>query len=324
MTIFTRRTTLGILALPALPALPAPARAQDPAWPVRPVRVVVPYAPGGGTDTFTRLLAEAMQAALGQPFVVENRPGANGVIGSEAVARGTPDGHLLAVVVGTHIINRHVLPSLPYDPITDFTPLTLLCRTALVLVANPDAPFRDVPTLIAHARANPGMAFGSSEAGTTIAGHDFARAAGLAMEHALYRGGGPMLNDVISGTLGIGWTSTGSAAPHLRSGRLRVLGVSSARRTAMLPEVPTIAEAGVPGFEYSGWYGMFGPPAMPPGLAARIAAAAAERLAEPALRGRLEALGVDIQTLPPPAFAEFLRQQDARWAEAKARGLLPR
>lgn len=305
-------------------ALPAAARAQETAWPSRPVRVIVPYAPGGGTDTFTRLLAESLQAASGQPFVVENRPGANGVIGSEIVARAAPDGHVVGVMVGTHIINRYVLPSLPFDPIDGFTPLTLLCRTALVLVANPDAPFRNVAELIAYARTNPGMPFGSSEAGTTIAGHDFARAAGLTMEHVLYRGGGPMLNDVIGGTLLIGWTSTGSAAPHIGSGRVRVLGVSSTRRTAMLPAVPTIAEQGVPGFEYSGWYGMFAPPGMAPELAERIAGTVAARLAEPALRGRLEMLGVDVQTLSPAAFTTFLHQQDERWADAARRGLLPR
>jgi tripartite-type tricarboxylate transporter receptor subunit TctC len=305
--------------------LPVAALAQDAAWPSRAVRVVVPYAPGGGTDAFTRLLAESLGAALGQSFVVENRAGANGVVGSEAVSRAAADGYTLAVVVGTHVINRHVLPSLPYDPVTGFTPITTLCRTALVLVANPAAPFRDVAGLVAYARANAGMAFGSSEAGTTIAGHDLARAAGVRMEHALYRGGGPMLNDVIGGTLLIGWTSTGSVAPHIGPGRLRVLGVSSPRRTAMLPDVPTIAEAGVPGFEYSGWYGMLAPPGMAPGLAGRIAAAVAARLDDPALRPRLEALGADVTTMMrPDAFAAFLRTEDARWAEARRKGLLPR
>jgi tripartite-type tricarboxylate transporter receptor subunit TctC len=298
-------------------------RAAD--WPRRTVRVVVPYAAGGGTDIFVRTLAEGLRPILGQAVVVENRPGANGAVGSEAVARGEADGHLFLVPTGSHVMNRYAMASLPYDPVRDFAPVTLLSRFPMVLVASNAAPFRDVAGLIAAARAAPrSVGFGTSDAAISYAGNAFARAAGIEMTEVPYRGGGPLMNDLVAGHIPTGWNSTLAALAHIQSGRVRALGVTTAPRSHLLPEVPTLAEAGAPGYEFAGWYGLVGPAALPAEIAARLHAAIEAALAEPALRARLRDLGADLNLLGPADFAAYLRDDDARWARAAQAGLVTR
>ena len=309
----------GLLATPF--ALAAPARAQAPAWPSRPVRLLVPYPAGGGTDILARAVAEALRPRLGQPILVENRPGAQGAIGSEAVARSEPDGHTLLVVTSTHNLNKHQLQQTPYDPLRDFTPVAVMTRQILVLVAGTGQPFADVPGLVAQARARPGgIGFGATEAVTAWAGHEFNRRAGVRTEEVQYRGGGLLMNDIVAGHLPIGWTSTASAIPHLQTGKVRVLAVSTPDRTRLLPEVPTVQEGGVPGYDVSGWVAMLGPAGLPAPLAARIHALLAEAYAEPGLQARFQALGLEADLRDPTATAEFLRADDARWAAAAAAG----
>ena len=312
----TRRAALAALAIPAL------AQAQPRAeWPSRPVRFLVPYPAGGGTDILARAVADTMRPHLPHPIVVENRPGANGVVGSEAVMRAEPDGHLLLIVTSTHTLNRYAMASIPYNPVTDFTPVSLMTRQTLVLVGGTSQPFSNLGELLAQARAAPGrIAYGATEALTSFAGQEFNRRAGVQIEEVMYRGGGLVMNDIVAGHLPLGWTSTASAIPHLATGRVRVLAVSPATRTPLMPEVPTVAEAGVPGFDVSSWVAMLAPPRMAPALAERIHAAVARAYAEPALQERFRTLGLEPDLRGPEAFAAFLAADDARWAAAAAAG----
>ncbi|SDB35823.1 Bug family tripartite tricarboxylate transporter substrate binding protein [Belnapia rosea] len=315
----TRRLALGTLGA----GLASPFVAAQPAWPSRPVAMVVPYAPGGGTDIFARAVAEGMREAIGQPVVVENRAGANGVVGAEYVQRAPADGHMLMVATGAHVINRYAMPNIPFDPVKDFTPVSMLSGYPLVLAAHGGQPYSDIAGLIAAARAKPGsIAFGSTEAATSYAGNSFARQAGIQLIEVPYRGSGPQLNDLVAGHVPLAVTSTVAVLQHVASGAVRVLAVTSARRSALLPRVPTMAEAGLPGYEFNGWYGMYGPPGLPPAIAQRIFAAVQASLARPAIGQRLAELGADLATLGPAEFGPFLERDNRRWAEAAAAGLI--
>ena len=314
-------------SLLAMAAAAAPARAQTGgAWPQRTVTLVVPSAPGGTLDALARFFAQAMSPALGRSVVVENVGGAGGLIGMQRAARAEPDGH--TIVFGNMGVMAASVPLNPdsgYDPRRDLAPVTLLSRFPMVLVASNAAPFRDVAGLIAAARAAPrSVGFGTSDAAISYAGNAFARMAGIEMAEVPYRGGAPLMNDLVAGHIPTGWNSTLAALAHIQSGRVRALGVTTASRSHLLPDVPTLAEAGVPGYEFAGWYGLFGPAALPPEIAARLHAAIEAALAEPVLRARLRDLGADLNLLGPAAFAAFLRDDDARWAGAAQEGLVTR
>jgi len=315
------RRSLPALAL-GLAAVPATARSTT-AFPSRPIRIIVAYAAGGGTDLTTRLLADAIRPMLGQPIVVEARPGANGVIGSEMVARSEPDGYTLVAVTSGHVLNRYTMPSIPFDPVRDFTPVSLMTRFALVLVGGMHTPYKDMPGLLAHARANPGaVTIGSTTALGSFTAQEFGRAAGIAFTEVPYRGGGAMMLDVVSGTIDGGWTSPQSAMPHLSSGRVRILGISSRTRAVQLPDVPSIAES-VPGFESTSWFGLLGPAGLPPAIPQRIHGAIAQAMQDPAVRARAIELGCDGVVEGPEEFAAVIRADDAKWAKAAREGLLP-
>lgn len=319
MPSLSRRSLLSAAA-----SLPAGAALAD-GWPQRPVRLLVPYAPGGGTDVFARTLAEGLRPILGQPVLVENRAGANGLVGSEAVARAAPDGELLLVDTGSHVMNAYVMPDMPFQPLRDFAPVALLSRFPMLLVAGAAQPWRDVAGLVAAARAAPrSIGFGTSDAAISYAGNLFARLAGIEMVEVAYRGAAPMLNDLIAGHLPTSWNSTVAALPHLQSGRIRALGVTTAARSTLLPDVPTLAEAGVAGYEFAGWYGMVAPAGLPPAIAATMHAAITAALRDGGIREKLGRIGADLGTLGPEAFRGFLREDDARWAQAARDGLIVR
>lgn len=319
----TRREGLTALAGTGL-ARPALAQPR-PEWPSRTVRFLVPYAPGGGTDILARAVGEAMRPHLPYPVVVENRAGANGVVGSEVVARAEPDGHLLLIVTSTHTLNRYAMNAIPYHPVTDFTPVALMTRQTLVLVSGTSQPFADLPALLTQARANPGgITYAATEALTSFAGQELNRRAGVRIEEVMYRGGGQVMNDIVAGHLPLGWTSTASAMPHLATGRVRLLGVSTATRTPLLPDVPTMQEGGVPGYDVASWVAMLAPPRMPRVLAERIHAAVARAYAEPALQERFRTLGLEPDLRGPEPFGAFLAADDARWAQAAAAGSVRR
>ncbi|MBL6455595.1 tripartite tricarboxylate transporter substrate binding protein [Belnapia sp. T6] len=321
MPAFERRALLAALAGAVLPC---PALAQA-AWPRRPVRLLVPYAPGGGTDVFTRALAEGLRPLLGQPVLVENRAGANGVVGSEVVARAEPDGSLFLVDTGSHTLNPYVMPALPYDTARDFTPVALLSRYPMLLAVSTAAPFADVPGLVAAARTAPrSIGFGTSDAAISYAGNLFTRLAGIEMVEVAYRGAAPMLNDLIAGHLPTSWNSTVAALPHLQAGRIRAFGVTTKERSALLPDVPSLAEAGVPGYEFAGWYGMLGPAGLPAPIAEAMSAAIHQALRDPGLRDKLLRIGADLNPLDPAGFTALRQEEDARWSRAAREGLIVR
>lgn len=310
-----KRALLGMV-----PLAPMLARAQ-PAWPTRPIRIIVPYAAGGGTDILARALGEALRPHLPQPIVVENRAGGAGVIGSEAVARAEPDGHTLLCVVSTHVMNRHVIAQMPYDPIGDFAPVAMLTRNTMVLAAARALPFNDIPGLAAHARANPAaLSTGSTEALSSFIGQELARRLRIDTPDVAYRSGGQLMTDIVAGHLPLGWTSTASATPHMATGRAKILAVSTATRTPFFPDVPTVQEQGIAEFDLAGWVALLGPAALPPATAARLLAAVETAFADAAFRTRLASLGIEPDLRPPAATLAALRREDSIWAAARAAG----
>ncbi len=318
-------------AAAALAALPLAARAQG-AWPARPVRIVVPFAAGGTTDILARALAPELQKAFGQPFVVDNKPGAGGNNGAAEVAKAAGDGHtLLMGTVGTHAINASLYPKMPYDHVKDFVPITLVAGVPNVLVMNPANAQRlgvnSVPDFIKALKANPGrINMASSGNGTSIhlAGELFKTMTGTFMVHIPYRGSGPALIDLMGGTMDVMFDNLPSALPHIRSGKLKALGVTSAQRSAALPDLPTIAEAGGPtlkGFEASSWFGLLAPAGTPADIATRIQVETARAIATPALKERLQAQGAIPSGMPPAEFVRFIDAETKKWARVvKASG----
>ncbi|WP_424810675.1 tripartite tricarboxylate transporter substrate binding protein [Roseococcus sp. YIM B11640] len=306
----TRRALLGAaLAAPALPAF-----AQD--WPARPVRVIVPYPPGGPTDLVGRVAAAGLQAELGQPFVVENRAGAGGSIGAGEAARAAPDGQTLLVNASAHVIVPHLQRNMPFDALADFTPITEIVKVPLILVVNGALPVRTVQDLIDLAKAQPGrISYASSSIGGAphLAGELFKFMTRTDLTHVPYRGSGPALQDLLAGTVQVMFDSLASSAEHVRSGRLRAIAVTTAQRLPDHPELPTIAEAGVPGYEIATWYAMWAPKGMAPALATRIQQAMAKVVAREDARSRYGAMGATPIASPPADFARFCASEYDRW-----------
>lgn len=298
--------------------LPFAARAQAPEWPNRPVRFIVPYPPGGPTDIMGRIVAQAVQGPLGQPFVVENRAGANGLIGSEQAARAAPDGSTFLVNASAHVIVPHLTPNMPIDVLADFAPVTNIAAVPLWLVVNPALPVRSVAEFIAYARANPGkIAYASSSQGGAphLAGELFKLMTGTDLVHVPYRGSGPAGQDLIAGTVQAMFDSVPASAGAVRDGRLRALGVTTKSRIAPFPDLPTIAEAGVPGYEIATWYGIWAPARTPPAIIARLQQAVASAARNPETRARFDALGAEPVADSPEDYARFVRTEYDRWGK---------
>ena len=296
--------------------------AQD-TWPSKPVRIVVPFAPGGTTDILARAIAPELQQAFGQTFLVDNKPGAGGNIGADTVAKSAPDGlTLLMGTVGTHAINQSLYPKLPYDPIKDFAPITLVAGVPNVLVMNPARAeaygITDVPSLIRYAKAHPGkLNMASSGNGTSIhlSGELFKAMTGTYLLHFPYRGSGPAMLDLVGGTMDLMFDNLPSAMPHIKAGKLKALAVTTAERSAALPDVPTIAEAGpVKGFDASSWFGLLAPAGTPPDIVNRIQQASAKALASPTVKERLLSQGAIPGGNTPQAFAAYIAAETKKWA----------
>ena len=303
--------------------LPATLRAQA-SWPIKPVRVVVPFAPAGTTDILARALVPELAKAFGQAFIIDNRPGAGGNLGSDAIAKSPPDGYnLLMGTVGTHAINAALYPKMPFDPVRDFTPVVLVAGVPNVLVMNPakaeSAGIGSAADLIRYAKANPGkLNMASSGNGTSIhlSGELFKSMTGSFMVHFPYRGSGPALLDLIGGTMDLMFDNLPSALPHIRSGKLKALAVTSAQRSAALPDVPTVAEAGpVPGFDASSWFGLFAPAGTPLEIVNRINQETAKAFQSPAFKERLLSQGAIPGGQPPAEFARFIATETTKWAQ---------
>jgi tripartite-type tricarboxylate transporter receptor subunit TctC len=302
--------------------LAAPLCAQTP-WPAKPVRIVVPFPPGGTTDLLARALAPELGRLLGQQVIIDNKAGGGGNVGAEAVAHAPADGYtLLMGTVGTHAINPALFPKLPFDPVKDFAPITLVAGVPNVLVLNPARAaaynIHNVADLIRYARAHPGqLNMASAGNGTSIhlSGELFKSLTGTFLVHLPYRGSGPALLDLVGGTVDLMFDNLPSALPHIKAGKLKALGVTSAQRSAALPDVPTIAEAGpVKGYEASSWFGLLAPAGTPAEVVNRLQQACAQALATPALKERLLAQGAAPGGMPPGAFAAHMAAETRKWA----------
>ncbi len=317
-------TTTRRAALATLAALPFAARAQS-AWPTKPVRIVVPFAASGTTDILARALAPELQRVFGQPFVVDNKPGAGGNTGATEVSKSAPDGYtLLMGTVGTHAINPALYPKMPYDHVKDFAPVTLVAGVPNVLVINPATAQRlgvtDVPGFVKALKANPGrLNMASSGNGTSIhlSGELFKSLTGTFMVHLPYRGSGPALIDLMGGQVDVMFDNLPSALPHIRSGKLKALAVTSATRSAALPEVPTVAESGLAElktYEASSWFGLLAPAGTPADVVSRVQAETAKALGTPALKERLLSQGAIPSGMTPAEFVKFIDAETKKWA----------
>jgi tripartite-type tricarboxylate transporter receptor subunit TctC len=287
------------------------------AFPDHPVRIIVPYAAGGPADVTARLLANKLQEKFGQSFVVDNRSGAGGNIGTAAGAQATADGYTLTVITPAQIINMTLFSKPGYD-LKDFAPLALLTTAPALLLANPKLGVNSVADIIVAAKAKPGAISFASQ-GTGVAPHlmmeMIKKAAGIDMVHVPYRGSAPALNDVVAGNVPLMMDSIVTGLPHVRSGALKGIAVSTARRTALAPDIPTVAESGIAGFEAFLWYGIVAPAQTPPDIVAQLAREIAAVMSLPDIRERLVALGSEPADSNPASFAAFIRSESEKWGE---------
>jgi tripartite-type tricarboxylate transporter receptor subunit TctC len=299
---------LGILASGAF--------AQD--WPARPVHVVVPYPAGGPNDIIVRIVGKRLGETLGQPIVVENRPGAGGNIGTDSVAKSAPDGYTLVSVGPGALIINPLLGKVPYDTMRDFAPVTIMAVAPNALVAHPSFPAKSVRELIALAKQKPGtINYASGGSGSTphLAAALFAEMAKVQLTHIPYKGTGPATADLIGGQVQIAFLGIPTVLPHIRSGKLRALAVTGKQRSPELPGVPTVDEAGVPGYELSPWYGLLAPAGTPRAVVERLAAEVTKIVRNPAMREQLSAQGAEPEGGTPDAFAKTLRADAAVWGK---------
>ena len=317
----TRRFALGSIASAVVlgAGLLGGTSALAQAYPTKPVTIIVPFAAGGTTDILARIIGQALTAELGQSVVVDNRAGAGGNIGGQAAAKATPDGHTLFMgTVGTHAINASLYKKMPFDPVKDFAPLTRVANVPNLLVANPAQPYKSVKDLIAYAKANPGKVnFGSSGNGSSIhlSGELFKSLAKVDMQHVPYKGSAPAVTDLLGNQIGIMFDNMPSAIQHVRSGKLVPLAVTTAKRSPELPNVPTIAEAGVPRYEATSWFGMFAPAGTPAPVLAKLNAAIVKVLGQPDVKKKINEQGAEDYSETPEQFAAFIQAESVKWGK---------
>lgn len=316
-SLASRTIGLGMAAaaLVASFAVAAPAHAE---FPEKPIRLILPYPPGGPTDLLARVVAAEMSNTLGQQVVVDNRPGASGMIGAEQVARAEPDGYTFLANASLHVINPSIYPDMRYDAIKDFAPITQLAAVPLVLVVPPSSPIKKIRDIETENSKNPGkLSFGSAGTASSqqLAGESFKIAAGIDMLHVPYRGSAPALADLVGGQIDLMFDSMPSAMPFISSGQLRAVAVTTSQRAAALPEVPTVAESGYPGFDISTWYGFWAPAGTPEPIVAKLAEHAAMALKTPQVRERYAAMGAEPVGSSPAEFAAYNVSEGEKWAE---------
>lgn len=303
-----------LIALAAI----APMAVQAQTFPTQAVKIVVPFPPGGTTDVLARLLAAELSQKWNQPVVVDNRAGASGTIFSEQLTRMPPDGYTLMLTATHHVINPGLYKNLRYDTRTDFTPIAEVAAVSNVLVVNPKFPPKTVKELIAYAKANPGKVnFGSSGTGGAnhLSGELFKSMAGVNMVHIPYKGAAPALNDLLGGQIPVMFDSVPGVLPHIQAGKLRALGVTTLKRSPALPDVPTIDEAGLKGFESTAWFGLYAPGKMSPALAAKISSDVLQALRTDTLRRAFEQQGAEPGTMSQPQFAAFVDSELTKWSK---------
>jgi tripartite-type tricarboxylate transporter receptor subunit TctC len=310
-----KRIAAVLLAI-ALPILHGTVAAQT--WPTKPIKWIVPFAPGGTTDILARTIGEKLATALGQPVVIENRPGAGGGVGAEFTAKAPPDGYtIMGGTISTHAINASLYKSLPYDPVKDFEPITLIARVPNMLVVNPDIPAKNVAELIALLKSSPGKyTFASSGNGTSqhLSGELFKSMAGVDMQHIPYKGSPPALQDVVGGQVTMTFDNITTAWPLAKGGKLRALAVTTAMRSPIAPDVPTLAEAGLAGYEVGSWQGVFAPAGTPPEIVRRLNVEMVKIINMPDVRDKLIGLGAEPVANTPEEFSALVKTEVVKWA----------
>lgn len=315
--ILRRTVACGVFCL----AVCSPLQASE-VYPSKPVRFIVPFPPGGANDVIARLLGASLGESMGKPFVIDNRGGANTIIGCELTVKANPDGYTILIVPASHAINPGLYRKLPYDSVADFSPLSLLGNGAYVMVANPKGPAQSVPELVALARATAGeLRFASAGIGNTthLAAELFNLMAGTHMTHVPYKGGGPAITDLLAGRVTLYVSTVALAGPHIAAGRLTGIGVTTATRVPSLPRVPTIAESGLPGYEVNGWYALLGPAKMPAAIVKALNAEVNKVLRMPEMRDKLRALGVEAAGSTPAELQKLIEGDVAKWQKVLSR-----
>ena len=306
------------LVLPTFAQAQAQAQTQTQTYPAKPIKLVVPYPPGGPTDIVARLVAQKLSEQMGQPVIIDNRPGAGGNPGAEMVARSTPDGYTLVVATTAHAINPSLFKNLGYSLSKDFAPISQLTSGPLVIVANPGLPANNVAELIALAKAKPGeLNFASSGNGqsTHLSAELFASMAGVKMNHIPYKGSAPALTDTMGGQTQLMFDTMLSAMPHVKAGKLKALAVTSSTRSPVAPDVPTVAESGLPGYEAIAWNGLLAPAGTPPEVVARLNAELKKVLASPDVKDKFEAQGFAASWNTPADFGRFMTAEVEKWGK---------
>nr|WP_239027431.1 tripartite tricarboxylate transporter substrate binding protein [Ramlibacter algicola] len=295
---------------------PGAASAQE-AFPNKPIHMILPFPPGGVTDLLARALGEKLSARLGQPVVVENKPGAGTVLASDYVARAKPDGYTILMAASSLGTAPLIYDKVTYDAVKSFAPVTQVASVVHVLVVSPKLPVANVKELIAYTKANPGkLSYASTGTGTSthLEGELLKSMAGIDMVHVPYKGSGPALNDLVGGQLGVMIDALGSSGPFIKAGKLRALGVTTAKRSASVPELPTLAESGVPGYEAMPWLGLVAPAGTPPEIVDRLHKETAKVLEDPAIKERFKGWGLDIIGNTPAEFSAFIKRDIDQWA----------
>jgi len=288
------------------------------AYPVRPVRFIVPFPPAGANDIIARLLAVPLSEMLGQQFVVDNRGGANTIIGTDLTAKASPDGYTILIVPGSFAINISLYKKLPYDSVRDFAPVVMIGNGAYVIVVHPSLPVTSAAELIALARQKPGeISYGSSGIGnvTHLAAELFNMMAGTKMLNVPYKGGGPVMIDLLAGRVSVFFSTVSTAAAHIKAGKLRAIGATTAEPSAAFPDIPPVARTGLPGYEVSGWYGILAPAGTPKAAIDRLNMATRAALSKPELKGKLLGVGVETVDSTPEQFGRFLRTEIGKWGQ---------
>src|ERR1043165_8711038 len=306
-----------LLALAVVAAFVAPTPSFAQNYPNRPVRLVVPFPAGGPADALGRVLADQLNKTWGQPVIIENRGGAGGNLGAEVVARAAPDGYTLLLNASSHVINASLYDRLPYDPIKDFTPVSEVASYMLVLVVHPSAPATSVNEFVAFAKAKPdGLSVANAGLGTPthLAAVLFAQAAGVNLIHVPYRGAAPASTDLIAGQVPAMFNNPVNAVPQVKANTLRALAVTGSKRLSLLPDLPTVAESGYPGFETRTWYGLFGPAGLPADIVRKLHADTDRVMRMPEVANNLVAQGWDIAVSPPDQFSKVLQSELDRWS----------
>ena len=298
---------------------------SDAVYPSKPIRMIVPSAPGSGPDIMARAIGQKLTEALGQAIIIDDKPGAGGIIGSEAAAKAPPDGYTLIMSnAGAHTVNPGLYSKLPYDPLKDFAPVTLVALAPNILIVHPTLPVRNVKELIALAKAKPGeLTFGSGGNGSTahLSGEMFKTMAGINIVHIPFKGSPAAVIGVIAGQIALAIPNIPPALPHVRSGKLKALAVTTAKRAAGVPDLPTVAESGLPGYEATAWFGVLAPAATPPQIIARLNAVIVKIAHAREMQERLTAEGADAVGNTPEQFAQIIRNDIAKWAKiVKASG----